>query len=167
LATAFVGAPTGAVAPLRGLRVAILIGDGSDEAAVAAMQKALRAIGARTELVGGRDGVIATSRGTHRPERAVSNVGPEEFDAVFVPGGDASALAAEPRAVDFVAGACRDAKPVAAVGRGRDVVEASGAASRFLFRGDDAQLMRVARELVTALVAGPNRAAQPAEPQPA
>lgn len=155
--TALAGASTGApfLSPLRGLRVAILIGDGSDDAAVATMQKALRAIGARTVLVGGREGVIATSRGTHLPQQTVAAYDDEGFDALFVPGGAGERLAAEPRAVDFVADACREQKPVAVVGDGRRVVEASGAASASLIRGADADVMRVARALITALVAGP------------
>ena len=45
MATAFAGAPPGAPAklPFAGLRVAILIGDGSHEGTIAVMQKVLRA----------------------------------------------------------------------------------------------------------------------------
>jgi catalase len=156
LGTAFAGVPSGAPAPppLAGLRVAIVIGDGSDEAAIALVQKALGATGARTFLVGHRAGPIATTGGTHRPDLTVHNCEVHGFDAVVVPGGDTDALTREPRVVDFVGHACGLHKPVAAIGRGREVIEASGSAGIGLFRGEDAQVMRVARELVTALAAG-------------
>jgi catalase len=141
--------------PLAGLRVAIVIGDGSDEASIALMQKALRATGAQTVLVGHRSGPIATSGGTHQPELTVLNSDARSFDAVVVPGGDTAALTDEPRAVDFVGHACGLEKPVAAIGSGRAVVEASGSAGVGLVRGEDGQVMRVARELITALAAGP------------
>ena len=70
---------------------------------------------------------------------------------MVVPGGDTAALTDEPRAVDFVGAACGLEKPVAAIGSGRAVVEASGSAGVGLVRGEDAQVMRVARELITAL----------------
>ena len=156
MGTAFAGVSSGAPAPLplAGRRVAIVIGDGSDEAAIALMQKALRATGAQTFLVGHREGPIATTAGTHRTDLTVVNC-VHSFDAVVVPGGDATALASEPHAVDFVGHACGLDKPVAAIGRGREVVEASGSAGIGLLRGEDAQVMRVARQLITALAAGP------------
>lgn len=119
------------------------------------MQKALQATGARTFLVGHRSGPIATTGGTHRTRLTVLNSDASTFDAVVVPGGDTAALTDEPRAVDFVGHACGLKKPVAAIGSGRAVVEASGSAGVGLVRGEDAQVMRVARELITALVAGP------------
>jgi putative intracellular protease/amidase len=158
MGSAFPGAPAGAPfsMPLAGMRVAIVIGDGSDESAIALVQKALRATGARTVLVGHRPGPIATSGGTHRPDLTVLNTDARSFDAVVVPGGDTTALTAEPRAVDFVGHACGLDKPVAAIGNGRAVVEASGSAGIGLVRGDDVQVMRVARELIMALAAGPH-----------
>jgi putative intracellular protease/amidase len=140
--------------PFAGLRIAILIGDGSDEGTIALMQKVLRAIGAQTVLVGDRPGPIATTGGTHRTEHTVHNCEPNAFDAVVVPGGNAASLADEPRVVDFVGHACGLGKPVAAIGSGRAVVEASGSAGVGLVRGDDAEAMRVARKLITALAFG-------------
>jgi putative intracellular protease/amidase len=157
LGSAFAGVPSGAPAPppLTGLRVAILIGDGSDEASIALVQKALRATGVQTFLVGHRAGPIATTSGTHRTDLTVQNCDAHSFDAVVVPGGDTAALTADARAVDFVGRACGLDKPVAAIGRGREVIEASGSAGVGLCRGEDAQVMRVARELITVLAAGP------------
>ena len=157
MSTAFPGTPAAGPfpLPLTGLRVAIVIGDGSDEGVVALVQKALRATGAQTLLVGHRLGPITTSGGTHRPDLTVSNCDPHGFDAIVVPGGDTAALISEPRVVDFVGHACGLDKPVAAIGRGREVVEASGSAGIGLFRGEDAQVMRVVRELITALAVGP------------
>jgi catalase len=162
MGSAFSGAPAGAPfpSPLAGRRVAIVIGDGSDEAAIALMQKALRATGAETVLVGHRPGPIATSGGTHLTEATVLNSDARSFDAVVVPGGDTASLTDEPRVVDFVGHACGLDKPVAAIGSGRAVVEASGSAGVGLFRGEDAQVMRVARELIMALAAGPQWARQ-------
>lgn len=156
MGTAFAGVPSGTPAPLplAGRRVAIVIGDGSDEASIALVQKALRAAGVQTFLVGHREGPIATTGGTHRPDLTVANCDVHSFDAVVVPGGDTDALIREPRAVDFVGYACGLHKPVGAIGRGREVIEASGSAGIGLFRGEDAQVMRVARELITALAAG-------------
>ncbi len=145
---------TSSGAPFAGVRVAILIGDGSDEKTVAVMQKVLRAVGAQTVLVGDRPGPIATTGGTHRTDHTVHNCGPNGFDAVVVPGGNAASLADEPRVVDFVGHACGLEKPVVAIGSGRAVVEASGSAGVGLVRGTDAEVMRVARKLITALAAG-------------
>ncbi len=155
--SALPGAPAGAPfsLPLAGLRVAILIGDGSDEASIAVMQKALRATGAQTFLVGHRSGPIATTGGTHLTELTVLNSDARSFDAVVVPGGDPAALTDEPRAIDFVGQACVLEKPEAVIGSGCALVEAWGSAGVGLVRGEDAQVMRVARELITALAAGP------------
>lgn len=150
------GAPAGApfASPLLGREVAIVIGDGTDDASIALVQKVLRAAGARTVLVGHRAGAISTTDGTHRTALTVFDADARSFDAVVIPGGDATALVGEPRAVDFVADACGLQRPVAAIGGGRAVVEAAGAASAALLRGDDSQVMRVARQLVTALALG-------------
>jgi putative intracellular protease/amidase len=150
------GAPAGApfASPLLGREVAILIGDGSDDTSIALVQKVLRAAGARTVLVGHRAGPISTTDGTHRTALTVFDTDAASFDAVVIPGGDATALVDEPQAVDFVGDACGLDRPVAAIGGGRAVVAAAGAAGASLFRGDDTQVMRVTRQLVTALALG-------------
>jgi catalase len=149
-------------------QVAILFGRGSDGAAITAVQKALAAAGAQGRLVGHRVGPIATTSGTLTAEFSVTNTSSVLFDAVFVPGGDAATLVAEPQAVAFVAEAFRHYKPVAAMGAGENLLDAAGVTgarahpqagpgadpAAGVVRGTDAQAMRVARELITALASG-------------
>jgi putative intracellular protease/amidase len=121
------------------------LGIAVDATAAAAQMDA----GVRDAAASNDDGAVATVS-------LDASVDARSFDAVVVPGGDTTALTDEPRAVDFVGHACGLDKPVAAIGNGRSVVEASGSAGVGLVRGDDVQVMRVARELIMALAAGPH-----------
>lgn len=74
-----------------GRKVAILVSDGFDTAAVDAVKKELEAQKAFAKLVGTRAGELAGSDGKkHAVDFALSATGSVLFDAVFLPGGEES-----------------------------------------------------------------------------
>ena len=109
-------------------KVAILAADGVDAAAVAGMQRLLKAGGA----VEGRRAQarpVTGARGAGDPvDYSLLTVGSVLFDAVYVPGGDksAEALAAEASAVLFVREAFKHCKAIAASGAGVDLLSVVG-----------------------------------------
>ena len=150
-------------------QVAIVFGEGSDGAAIGAMQKALAAAGAQGRLVGQRLGPIPTTTGELAPEWSVFTTSSVLFDAVFVPGGPgAEELASDPMALDFVCEAFKHYKPVAATGAGELLLDAAGVTgakphpkagpdadpAAGVVRGTDAQAARVARDFVAVLGTG-------------
>ena len=110
-------------------KVAILAADGVDAAAVAGMQRLLKAAGAQSKVVAPRLGTLTGARGQTIPvDWSLLTVGSVLFDAVYVPGGDksAEALAAEASAVLFVREAFKHCKAIAASGAGVGLLEAAG-----------------------------------------
>ena len=115
--------PQGGVATRR---VAILIADGVDEADIEAMKSVLTAQGAVCETIAQRLGsVTGTAGGAIPVDRSALTVDSVMYDAVFVPGGEASAtaLAAMPKVRAFITEAFGHAKPIAAAGAGVRVLE--------------------------------------------
>jgi catalase len=110
-------------------KVAILAADGVDTAAVAGMQRLLKAAGAQSKVVAPRLGTLTGARGQEIPvDWSLLTVGSVLFDAVYVPGGDksAEALAAEASAVLFVREAFKHCKAIAASGAGLGLLAAAG-----------------------------------------
>ena len=155
---------------LKTRQVAIVFAEGSDGAAIGAVQKALAAAGAQGRLVGHRLGSIATTTGDLTAEFSVFTTSSVLFDAVFVPGGEAAAtaLAMEPGAVDFVCEAFKHYKAIGVTGAGATLLDAAGVTgakphpkagpdadpTAGVVRGSDAQASRVARDFVAALGRG-------------
>jgi catalase len=155
---------------LKTRQVAILFAEGSDGAAIAAMQKALEGVGAKGRLVGRRLGPIATTAGELAAEFSVFTTSSVLFDAVFVPGGEkaAEALRSDPQALEFVCDAFLHYKPIAATGAGSGLLDAAGVTgakphpkagpdadpSAGVVVGDDRDAPRVARDFIAALGAG-------------
>lgn len=108
----------------KGRKVAVLVAPGVDAAQVAQLEKALKAEGAKAEIVGTHLGDIA--KGV-KAVKTLWNTDAVLYDAVVVPGGAGSAqtLAARPEALSFIAESYRHAKPVAALGEGTEVLSAS------------------------------------------
>jgi catalase len=107
-------------------RVAILIADGVDEADVETMTSALTAEGAVVETIAQRLGSVTGADGSAIPvDRSAVTVDSVMYDAVFVPGGEASAtaLAAMPKVRAFITEAYGHAKPLAAAGAGVRVLQ--------------------------------------------
>ena len=109
---------------IKGRKVAILVGAGSDAAAVTAVQAALKAEGAMSEIVSKTAGMVKLSDGTHvKVDRPAPNAPSVIYDGVFIPGGDGAAMVAKVGlAVHFVSEAFAHGKPIAATGDGTKVL---------------------------------------------
>ena len=117
------GQPTSA----KGRKVAILVEAGVDAAQVAAMQQALKAAGAKGEIIGPHLGMISSSNGaTVEATKTFANSSSVTYDAVYVPGGGSvAALQQKGDARAFLAQAYKHAKTIAATGEGADLLTAS------------------------------------------
>ena len=137
-------------------KVAVLAADGVDEAAVAAVRKALEAGGAMAKVVAPRLGTLKGSGGgAVAADFSFLTTSSVLWDAVCVPGGDASvaALAAEPKAVEFVAEAFKHCKAIAATGAGTQLLESAsvGADAPGVATGPDSGARKVATAFVEAM----------------
>ncbi|MCU1277919.1 MAG: catalase, partial [bacterium] len=114
---------------IKGRKVAVLVAEGVDEAALATVRAALDKGGAVVELVARMLGTVA---GSDRKALAVDKTyltsgGSVMYDAVFVPGGAAAArtLATHGDAKHFVNEAFKHCKPLGAIGDGIELLRAS------------------------------------------
>jgi catalase len=115
---------------IRTRRVAILVADGIDGAAVRELHEGLLAEGAVPRYVGIRLGVVTTAEGdTLEAEVTLETMPSVLFDAVAVVGGAeaVSALAGVGPALEFIKDQYRHAKPILALAEGADLVERAGA----------------------------------------
>jgi catalase len=106
-------------------KIAVLAGDGVDDAALNALLQALQSAGAMTKLIAPHGGMLKTSAGKELPiDFSLLTASSVLFDAVLVPGGDASiaALENEPKAPYFIAEAYSHYKAIGATGKGADLV---------------------------------------------
>ena len=102
-------------------KVAILAGDGVDDADLAGITKALTAAGAQAKVVAPRLGMLKGAKGTQiHIDFSFLTASSVLFDAVYIPGGDGSAqaLQKEEDAVGFVKEAYTHCKTIAATGAG-------------------------------------------------
>ncbi|NJP93567.1 catalase [Nonomuraea sp. FMUSA5-5] len=100
-------------------KIAILMADGTDAAAVTTLRQALEGQGAICEIVAPREGTL----GGLPVDRQLSAASSVLYDAVVA--ADGALLSASARAVFFVLEAFRHGKAVGAVGSGRQLVEAA------------------------------------------
>ncbi len=137
-------------------QVAVLVADGFDDAAVAAVTKALEAAGAKAHVVAPRLGTITGAEGARlEPQSSFRTAASVTFDAVFVPGGRSGAtLASIPNAVHFVEEAYRHCKAIAATGEGADLLRASRVLGEGEAAPDDPALLvgRGGRDVASAFV---------------
>ena len=108
-------------------KVAILGADGFDDAAVAAMKKALTGAGAQPKLVAPRLGFLKSSKGAEaKVDFSLLTASSVMFDAVYIPGGEKSvkALQEQVEAVEFVQEAFKHCKTIAANGAGLEFIRA-------------------------------------------
>jgi catalase len=109
-------------------KVAVLAADGMDEAAVLGMKKALMAAGAHVKIVAPR---LGTLKGTKGGQIAIDfsflTAGSVLFDAVFVPGGEASVeiLKRDAKALLFITEAYLHCKTIAATDSGTALLAAA------------------------------------------
>jgi catalase len=108
-------------ATIKTRKIAVLLADGFDDAAVAEMSKALLTAGAAPKTIAPRLGVVTGAGGTEIKVDCSFLTGSSVlFDAVYIPGGDASveALKAEAEAGEFLREAHKHCKAIAASGAG-------------------------------------------------
>ena len=112
---------------LQGRKVAILIAPiGTEQVEFVQPKQAVEAEGATVEAIGIQTGEAQamnndTEMGdTFTVDKAVTDVSPDEYDALIVPGGTVGAdnLRADPNVVEFVRGFFEQAKPVGVICHG-------------------------------------------------
>ncbi|MGR4871182.1 type 1 glutamine amidotransferase domain-containing protein [Variovorax sp. LARHSF232] len=111
--------------PLDGMKVAILVADGFEQAEMTEPRKALDAAGAETKLVSPANGLVRAWK-HHDPADAfevdipLAQAVASEFDALLLPGGviNPDSLRMNEQAVAFVRDFVKAAKPVAAICHG-------------------------------------------------
>jgi len=108
---------------LNGLKVAVLATDGYEQAELEAPLAALKAEGARVEIVAPKSGQIQGWKhhekgSTARVDTELSRADPDGYDALVLPGGvmNPDALRLEPRAIERSFAEAR--KPIAAICHG-------------------------------------------------
>jgi protease I len=120
---------------LNGLKVAILVTDGFEQAELLEPRKALDEAGAETAVVSPKDkearGWKSTEWGVNIPvDQTLSQARPQDFDALLLPGGvmNPDKLRMDPKAVEFVKAFFDADKPVAAICHGPWTIIEAGAA---------------------------------------
>lgn len=111
------------------LRVAILVGPGSDGAQVRNIYASLLADGAVPRLVGSHLGKVDTSGGAPLDVEISLEAGPSVlFDAVVLPDGQGAVqqLGSDANALDFLRLQYRHCKPMLASGTGKDLLDKAG-----------------------------------------
>ncbi|MGI5202592.1 catalase [Spirillospora sp. CA-108201] len=114
---------------VRGRKIAVLVADGADPGAVAAVGDVLTEAGAVVEVLAAKDGFVqAADGGRIEVTRAMPTVASVLYDAVLVPGGEQSAgtLAQDGHAVHFVAEAFVHCKAIGALDAGIGLLERAG-----------------------------------------
>jgi protease I len=107
---------------LSGVRVLVLATDGVEEAELTEPVKALKEAGARVEVAAPKAGEIQTFRhhdkfDTFPADRALEGLDPDDYDALFLPGGafNADALRAHPKVKDVIRVMMDAGRPVAMI----------------------------------------------------
>ena len=111
---------------LRGRRVAILATDGVEQVEYERPRRAVEEAGAQVTLLSIHSGDIQSMNAdinkgeTFRVDTLVSEVSPDDFDALILPGGTVNpdGLRADPGAVGFVRDFVRSGKPVGSICHG-------------------------------------------------
>jgi catalase len=125
----------------KGRAVAILAAPGVDAKALTSVKKALIAAGAHVKVVAPRLGALVRNGTALAADNTIVSTPSILFDAIYVPGGAESiaALSTSGDALHFIAEAYKHAKPIAATGEGRDLIERAGVAEGpGVFTGDGA-----------------------------
>ncbi len=102
-------------------KIAVLLADGFDDAAVSEMNKALLTAGGMPKTIAPRLGVVTGADGAElKVDFSFLTGSSVLFDAVYIPGGDASvaALMEQAEALEFVSEAFKHCKAIAATGAG-------------------------------------------------
>ena len=104
------------------LRVAVLATDGFEESELTEPVRALRDAGASVDIIAPKAGAIQALRHfdktmTVKVDRMLSEVKPENYDALMLPGGalNADTMRAVPQALSFIQRMSAMGKPIAAI----------------------------------------------------
>jgi catalase len=111
---------------IKGRKIAVLLGDGVDTGEVEALLETLSAAELVPETIGPRAGTVAATGGPMKVNRAAPNAPSVVYDAVLVPTGVGSAMAAETLVQRFVHEAWRHGKPIAVAPDGESLLQAAG-----------------------------------------
>jgi len=110
---------------LSGRRVAVLATDGFEQSELERPVQALKAAGARVDVVSPKSGQIQgmehNEKGrTASVDRTLSDADPDDYDALVLPGGvvNPDQLRLEPTAIEFVRRFAQAKKPIAAICHG-------------------------------------------------
>ena len=125
---------------IRTRRVAILVADGTDGEAAAAIAARMTQEGAVARIVGARLGTVRTSQGGELSVDATAETTPSVlYDAVAIPGGDESAafLARWGHGAEFVKDQYRHCKPIVAFGAAVAATRAYGIPARLPHSTED------------------------------
>ncbi|MCU7648351.1 catalase HPII [Pseudomonas piscis] len=127
-------------------KVAVLVANGVDGAAIAALQKALKAEGAHAKLLGPTSAAVTTAQGKALAvDASMEGLPSVAFDAVFVPGGAQSikALAGDGVALHYLLEAYRHLKAIALHGEARELLQVLGLeVDEGLIVGGDAKALK-------------------------
>jgi len=130
-------------------KVAILVADGFDDAALSSMKQALTAAGAQTKVIAPRLGFLNSAAGSQaKIDFSLLTIGSVLFDAVYVPGGEKSVetLKGEAKALHFIHEAYKHCKTIAATGAGVDLLRTSYLGADKLFEPNAEGDQRIADE---------------------
>ncbi|SDP70472.1 catalase [Ralstonia sp. 25mfcol4.1] len=106
-----------------GRKIAVLVNDGVDDAAIQSLQSLAEGLRASAKIVGPRASSVTTASGAVLPvDYALPSVGSVLFDAVYVPDGKNPPADPDPRALLFVSEAYKHFKAVGAGGSGAMLV---------------------------------------------
>ena len=118
---------TGLTGNIESRKVAILAADGADANDIEALKSRLLEEGAQGVVLAARLGTLAGAGGSIDVDHTLVTMPSVAFDAVMIPGGDASAatLAKSGDAVHFIAEAYKHAKAVCAIGDAAALLDAA------------------------------------------
>jgi catalase len=136
----------------KGRRVAVLLSDGYDEQDLRALQEAMHDAGVMTKVVSKMLGSLSgADGGTVEADMNHVSTGSVMFDGVIVPGGDhIDALMEQGDALHFVNEAFKHHKPLAALGRGIELLEAADIGDVSMVRPGSSGGVNVSHGVVTA-----------------
>ena len=115
-----------------GRKVAVLVADGADSAAIGTMRRALEAGGASMKLIAPRLGEIKSGDGKMlKIDHSLPTVSSVLFDAIYVPGGkrNAEMLCADANAILFIKEAYKHGKAIAASDEGLMLINKSASSA--------------------------------------
>jgi len=118
---------------LEGMKVAIMVTDDFEEVELTEPKRALDEAGAETVIVAPHGGRVQgfkhdTKADSFQVDKTLSEVGPDDFDAVVLPGGalNADALRVDKKAQEMVQGIDRAQKPIAVICHGPWLLVSAG-----------------------------------------